>query len=81
MPSRHFTTRTTATSLTDTVANTVRQMLIQGELRAGQRLSEAALSQQLKNGVLVVSMVPMLVLYPFLQKYFVKGIMIGSIKG
>ena len=47
MPSRHFTTRTTATSLTDTVANTVRQMLIQGELRAGQRLSEAALSQQL----------------------------------
>ena len=47
MPSRHFTTRTTATSLTDTVANTGRQMLIQGELRAGQRLSEAALSQQL----------------------------------
>lgn len=47
MPSRHFPPRTTATSLTDTVANTVRQMLIQGELRAGQRLSEAALSQQL----------------------------------
>ena len=47
MPSRHFPPRTTATSLTDTVANTVRLMLIQGELRAGQRLSEAALSQQL----------------------------------
>lgn len=34
-------------SLTDTVADQIRQQLINGELRAGQRLSEAALSQQL----------------------------------
>lgn len=47
MQSRHFSTSTTPTSLADTVADTVRQMLIHGELRAGQRLSEAALSQQL----------------------------------
>ena len=47
MQSRHFPTSTTPTSLADTVADTVRQMLIHGELRAGQRLSEAALSQQL----------------------------------
>lgn len=36
-----------APSLTDTIADQIRQQLINGELRAGQRLSEAALSQQL----------------------------------
>ena len=30
---------------------------------------------------IVVSSIPMLVLYPFIQKYFVKGVMVGSIKG
>ena len=30
---------------------------------------------------IMISMVPMLILYPFIQKYFVKGIMIGAVKG
>lgn len=47
MQSRHISTNSAPTSLADTVAITVRQMLIHGELRAGQRMSEAALSQQL----------------------------------
>lgn len=47
---------------------------------------EALLRQQrlgdiIKFGVVVVSVVPALVVYPFVQKHFVKGIMIGSIKG
>jgi len=37
--------------------------------------------EMLKMAVLVVSAVPILCLYPFLQKYFSKGVMIGSIKG
>lgn len=41
----------------------------------------AALSQQLKNGVLVVSMTPMIILYPFLQKFFVSGVTLGAVKG
>lgn len=35
----------------------------------------------MKYGVIIVASLPMLILYPFLQKYFVKGVMIGSIKG
>ena len=35
----------------------------------------------LKYAVIIVSTLPILVVYPFLQKYFVKGIMAGSLKG
>lgn len=37
--------------------------------------------QSMKYGVIVVASVPVLVLYPFIQKYFVKGVMVGAIKG
>lgn len=35
----------------------------------------------LKFALIIVASVPILVLYPFLRKYFVKGVMIGSLKG
>jgi putative aldouronate transport system permease protein len=41
----------------------------------------AALGQQVRNGVLVVSMIPMVILYPFVQRYFITGVMLGSVKG
>lgn len=38
------------------------------------------LGDVLKYALIVVSTVPILCVYPFVQKYFVKGVMIGSIK-
>ncbi|CAM4300058.1 putative aldouronate transport system permease protein [Paenibacillus endophyticus] len=43
--------------------------------------SSALQPEMLKMAVLVVSALPIVCLYPFLQKYFTKGVMIGSIKG
>ncbi len=39
------------------------------------------ISELLKYSTIVVSSLPLLVMYPFFQKYFDKGIMVGSIKG
>lgn len=39
------------------------------------------LKEQMKYCVIVVSTLPMMILYPFVQKFFTKGVMIGSIKG
>jgi len=65
----------------------LRQILIQGQTDDMiQATSESFLAQQLsveglKYAVLIVANLPMLMLYPFLQRYFVKGVMIGSLKG
>lgn len=39
------------------------------------------LSAIIKYGVMIVATLPIILVYPFLQKYFVKGVMVGSIKG
>ncbi len=38
-------------------------------------------TQQVRSAALVFSLIPVMLVYPFLQKYFVKGVMIGSVKG
>ncbi|MBU5671377.1 carbohydrate ABC transporter permease [Paenibacillus brevis] len=39
------------------------------------------LSESIKYAVIIVSSLPVLIMYPFVQRHFVKGVMIGSIKG
>ena len=39
------------------------------------------LSEMLKYATIIISSLPLMLIYPFVQKYFVKGVMIGSVKG
>ena len=41
----------------------------------------AQLAELIKYALIVVTATPILVLYPFLQKHFVKGMLVGSVKG
>ena len=50
-------------------------------LDAAAMEAKMQLAQTLKYSVIIVSTVPVLCIYPFIQKYFVKGVMIGSVKG
>lgn len=63
----------------------LRDILIQSEtsdMSGGQgAMDDQKIAEAIKYGVVIVASAPMLMLYPFLQKYFVKGVMIGSIKG
>lgn len=43
-------------------------------------LQSAAMAAKVKNAAIVVTILPIICVYPFLQKYFVKGMMIGAIK-
>jgi len=44
-------------------------------------MNAESLKQLVKYSIIIVSSLPILILYPFLQKYFEKGVLIGSIKG
>lgn len=67
----------------------LRELLLSNQVTTGslQGLDASAvaakmqLAQTLKYSAIIVSTVPVLCVYPFIQKYFVKGVMIGSIKG
>lgn len=44
-------------------------------------LAEIYQAESMKYGVIIVSSLPMMIVYPFAQKYFTKGVMIGAVKG
>ena len=58
--------------------NSADMMASGGDELAAEQQKIAAL---IKYAVIVVSSVPLMIVYPFLQKYFEKGVMIGSVKG
>ncbi len=48
---------------------------------ASGNIAKSVSSQSIKLATMVITSLPIVIIYPFLQKYFVKGFMIGSIKG
>ncbi|NLG25189.1 MAG: carbohydrate ABC transporter permease, partial [Clostridiales bacterium] len=68
----------------------LREILIVQQMNTSQMLSameaeaiaqQSRMAELVKYGVMIVATVPVLIVYPLLQKHFVKGIMIGALKG
>ncbi|MBJ9992332.1 carbohydrate ABC transporter permease [Paenibacillus sp. S28] len=60
----------------------LRQMLIEDNTNVGRSLSETVhYTPAAKMAAIVLTVLPLLVCFPFLQKYFNKGVLLGSIKG
>jgi len=64
----------------------LREILVQNQMdqmsgSADAMTDQILYAQTIKYAVIIVANLPVLMLYPFLQKYFTKGIMIGAVKG
>ncbi|MFD7525511.1 carbohydrate ABC transporter permease [Paenibacillus chitinolyticus] len=65
----------------------LREILIQGQMQEMLGVGDDSHARNVMEGeaikyaVVIVANLPVLMLYPFLQRYFVKGVMIGSVKG
>ena len=61
------------------VANEVNEMMSDGAtMTSNDRL---ALAEGIRYAIIVISSVPMIAMYPFFQRYFAKGVMVGAVKG
>jgi len=65
----------------------LRSILVQNEVNENMIddveniLEQQKAAELIKYGVIIVASIPVLIIYPFVQKYFVKGAMVGSVKG
>ncbi len=60
----------------------LRDMLMNDTTKVSDIMEDAKFTPEaLKNATIFVSILPMLVIYPWLQKYFIKGLTVGAVKG
>lgn len=61
---------------------TMRAMLIDGSLNESDPTRDlTTISTNIKYAIIIITILPIILVYPFIQKYFVQGIMVGSLKG
>jgi putative aldouronate transport system permease protein len=64
---------------------TLRRIVLEGSNQMvsqfGEEIGTKQTSETIKAAVTMVTALPILMVYPFIQKYFVKGVMVGSLKG
>jgi putative aldouronate transport system permease protein len=61
----------------------LREILLQNsalEMSTGMDIGDGAISMTIRYATIIVATVPVLCIYPFLQKYFARGVMIGAVK-
>lgn len=61
------------------ISNEMTEMM--GNVNALDSQTRSTIAEGMKYSTIVLSSLPMIMMYPFFQKYFVKGVMVGSVKG
>ena len=64
-----------------TVQMVLKQFVESVKIAAEEGIRSNLVAENVKSASIVISMLPMLLVYPFVQKFFTKGIMIGAVKG
>ncbi|NNJ29773.1 carbohydrate ABC transporter permease [Lacrimispora defluvii] len=64
-----------------TVQMVLKQLIEAVKLTQEEGIQSQLVADNIKSASIVISMTPMVIAYPFIQKYFTKGIMLGAVKG
>ena len=59
----------------------MQRILLDGQVQDLDNIGAKVNTETMKMASIVVSILPIMVVYPFVQKYFTKGVMIGAVKG
>ena len=59
----------------------LRNMLLENTESVTSSMLAGVAPEGIKSAIIVLTMIPVLIIYPFVQKFFVKGVTVGAVKG